>query len=331
MRAYILRRIGAMVIVLLALTAVMFILQQVSPFDPVRVAVGQEASPTVVAAARKRLGYDDPLPVQYVHYIEHALAGNLGKSLDTGDPVTSDIGSFLPASVELMLAAILIATPLALLIGVASAARWRGGTGIRIGSIVFASAPAFVLSVLSVLLFYSRLHWLPAGGRTSYLSAPAGPTGLLTVDGLLAGEPNVTWNAIQHLVLPAVALAPLPAVAVGRVLRGALLSNMRSEHVRAARARGLTETALVLRHCLRNAAGSGLAMAGLQLGGIFASLVVVETVFAWPGLGNYLAQAIPKGDFPAITGVTLLLGAMYVVVNTVVDVLQAVADPRIRP
>jgi len=309
----------------------MFILQQVSPFDPVRVAVGPEASHAVVAAARKRLGYDDPILLQYVHYIEHAVAGNLGTSLDTGNPVTTDIGSFVPASLELMLAAIVIATPLALLIGVASAARWRGGTVIRVGSIVFASAPAFVLSVLFVLLFYARLHWFPAGGRTSYLDAPTGPTGLLTIDGLLAGKPAVTWNAIQHLVLPAVALALVPAVAVGRVLRGALLSNMRSEHVRAARARGLTETALVLRHCLRNAAGSALAMTGLQIGAIFASLVVVETVFAWPGLGNYLSQAIPKGDFPAITGVTLLLGVLYVVVNTIVDVLQAVADPRIRP
>jgi peptide/nickel transport system permease protein len=331
MGVFILRRLGAMLVVLLALTAVMFILQRVSPFDPVRVAVGPEASPTVVAAARKRLGYDDPIPVQYVHYIEHAVAGNLGTSLDTGNPVTSDIGTFLPASLELMLAAILIATPLALLIGVASAARWKGATLIRVGSIVFASAPAFVLSVLFVLLFYSRLHWLPAGGRTSDLSAPSGPTGLLTVDGLMAGQPSVTWDAIQHLVLPAVALALVPAVAVGRVLRGALLTNMRSEHVRAARARGLTETALVLQHCLRNSAGPALAMSGLQLGAIFASLVVVETVFAWPGLGNYLSQAIPKGDFPVITGVTLLLGAMYVVVNTVVDILQAVADPRIRP
>jgi peptide/nickel transport system permease protein len=331
MGVHVLRRLGAMLVVLLALTAVMFILQRISPFDPVRLSVGPEASPTVVAAAHKRLGYDDPIPVQYVHYIDHAVAGNLGTSLNTGNPVTSDIGSFLPASLELMLAAIVIATPVALLIGVASAARWKGSTVIRVGSIVFASAPAFVLSVLFVLLFYSRLHWLPAGGRTSYLNAPSGPTGLLTVDGLLAGEPNVTWDAIQHLILPAVALALVPGVAVGRVLRGALLTNMRSEHVRAARGRGLTETALVLRHCLRNSAGSALAMSGLQLGAIFASLVVVETVFAWPGLGNYLSQAIPKGDFPVITGVTLLLGAMYVVVNTVVDILQAVADPRIRP
>jgi peptide/nickel transport system permease protein len=330
MSAYVARRVGAMLLVLLALTAVMFVLQQISPFDPVRVAVGPEASRAVVAAARHRLGYDDPIIVQYLRYVGHAFTGNLGISLRTGNPVMSDVGSFLPSSLELMLAALVIAVPLSLLFGLASAARWRGAAVLRLGTMTFASAPTFVLSVLFVLLFYSRLHWLPAGGRTGYFDAPSGPTGLLTIDGLLHGRPAVSWDAIQHLILPALALALLPAVAVGRVLRGALITNLRSEQVRAARSRGLSETALVLRHCLRNSAGPTLAMSGLMLGAMFTGLVVVETVFAWPGLGSYLDQSIPRGDFPAITGVTLLLGVIYVVTNTVVDILQAAADPRIR-
>ena len=151
MGAYVVRRLVAMAIVLLALTCVLFILQQISPYDPVRVSVGPEASSTVVAAARKRLGYDDPLAVQYVRYVRHAVTGNLGTSLRTGDPVTTDIGAFLPASLELLLAALSMAAPLALLIGVASAARWRGSSLIRVGSIIFASAPSFVLSVLFAL------------------------------------------------------------------------------------------------------------------------------------------------------------------------------------
>jgi peptide/nickel transport system permease protein len=331
MGAYVVRRLVAMAIVLLALTCVLFILQQISPYDPVRVSVGPEASSTVVAAARKRLGYDDPLAVQYVRYVRHAVTGNLGTSLRTGDSVTTDIGAFLPASLELLLAALSMAAPLALLIGVASAARWRGSSVIRVGSIIFASAPSFVLSVLFVLLFYSHLHWLPAGGRTTDFNASSGPTGLITLDGVLHGHAHVVWDGIEHLILPAFALGLLPAVAVGRVLRGALLTNVRSEHVRSARARGLTETALVVRHCLRNAAGPALAISGLMLGAMFAGLVVIETIFAWPGIGSYLAQSIPRGDFPAILGVTLLLGALYVVTNTVVDILQAVADPRLRP
>jgi len=330
MGAFVVRRLAAMVLVLLALTAVMFILQQISPFDPVRLAVGPEASQAVVAAARRRLGYDDPIIVQYLRYVGHAFTGNLGASLRTSNPVMSDIISFLPASAELMIAALIIAAPLSLLFGLASAARWRGAAVLRLGAIVFASAPSFVLSVLFVLLFYSRLHWLPAGGQTSYFNAPTGPTGLLVIDGLLHGQPAVAWDAVKHLVLPAFSLALLPAVAVGRVLRGALLTNMRSDHVRAARSRGLSETALVLRHALRNSAGPALAMSGLMLGAMFTGLIVVETVFAWPGLGSYLDQSIPRGDFPAITGVTLVLGVIYVVTNTIVDILQAAADPRIR-
>lgn len=331
MFAFVVRRLGAMVIVLVALTAMTFALQRISPFDPVRLALGPEASHAVVAAARRRLGYDDPLVVQFLHYVANAATGNLGRSLRTGDSVISDIGTFLPASIELMLASLVLATPLALLIGVASAARWRGGTMIRMGAMIFASAPAFVLAVVFVLVFYSRLHWLPAGGRTGYANAPTGPTGLLTIDGLLHGRPDVTWDAIAHLILPALSLSLLPAVAVGRVLRGALLTHLRSEHVRSARARGLTETALVLRHCLRNAAGPSLAMSGLMVGAMFAGLVVVENIFAWPGIGSYLAASIPRDDLPAILGVTLLFGLLYVVTNTVVDILQAVADPRLRP
>ena len=330
MGAFVVRRLGAMVLVLLALTAALFVLQKVSPVDPVRLAVGPNATKAVVNAARRRLGYDDPIYVQYVHYVGHAISGNLGTSLRTGDAVTTDIGTFLPASIELMLAALVIATPLALLFGVASAGRWRGAAILRLGTITFASAPTFVLAVLLVLLFYKRLGWLPPGGRSNYADAPTGPTGLLTLDGLLHGRPSVTVDALSHLVLPALSLALLPAMAVGRVLRGALITNLRADHVRSARSRGLSETRLVVRHCLRNSAGATLAMSGLMIGVMFAGLVVVETVFGWPGIGAYLEQSIPRSDFPAITGVTLLLGAMYVVMNTLIDILQAAADPRIR-
>ncbi len=330
MSAYIVRRLAAMVLVLLGLTLILFILQQISPFDPVRVALGPEASNAVVNAARHRLGYDDSLIVQYLRYVGHAFTGNLGTSLLTGHPVLSDIGTFLPASLELLLAALILAVPLALLIGVASASRWRGASAIRFGSIVLASAPSFVLSVVFVVIFYSRLHWLPAGGQTSAFNAPTGPTGLLAVDSLVHGQISTFGNALEHLIMPAFALGILPGVAVGRVLRGALISNMRSDHVRSARSRGLRETTIVLKHCLRNSAGPALAMSGLMLGAMFAALVVVETIFAWPGIGSYLDQAIPRDDQPAIMGVTLLLGVMYVVINAIVDILQAVADPRLR-
>jgi peptide/nickel transport system permease protein len=330
MGAFVLRRLLAMVAVLLVLVAALFALQRISPVDPVRVAAGPNATHAVVEAERQRLGYNDPLPVQYLRYVRDVATGNLQVSLRTGQPVASDLGGALPATIELVLAALLLAAPIALVIGIGGAARSRGAGVVRIGAMVLAAAPPFVLGTLGILIFYKDLGWLPAAGQTAFGDAPTGPTGLLTLDSLLAGRPDVWLDAIRHLVLPALCLAAVPAVAVGRVLRGAILTNLRADHVQVARAKGLSEWGVLMRHCLRNSAGPALAMSGLMVGVIFAGVTVVETVFAWPGIGSYVNQSIQRGDFPAIAGTTLLLGAAYVVVNAVVDVLQAVADPRIR-
>jgi peptide/nickel transport system permease protein len=330
MIAFAARRVGQMALVLLALTLVVFLLQRISPVDPVRAAVGPTASNQVVEAARERLGYADPIYVQYVRYVAHAVKGNLDISLRTGQPVASDIRRFGMASLELMLATLVLGIPMALALGTLSAARTRGSGVLRVLLTALSAAPSFLLAALGIILFYRVLHWLPATGQTDYVDVPTGPTGLLTVDGLISGQPAVTLDALKHLVLPALCLAALPAVAVGRVLRGGILANLRADHVRTARANGLLERDIVLRHTLRNSAGSALAMGGLMFGVLFANLAVVETIFAWPGIGQYVAQSIPRGDFPAIAGVTLLLGAVYLLVNTVVDLLQAAADPRLR-
>jgi peptide/nickel transport system permease protein len=330
MLSFTLRRLGSMLVVILVLIAAVFVLQRLSPTDPVRAKLGPSATNAIVAAERKRLGYDDPLPVQYVRYVGDAVTGNLQVSLRSGQPVLNDIKSFLPASLELVLFSLLLGVPLSLALGIASAARWRGLGVFRVSLLTSAAAPQFLLGALGILLFYHRLKWLPATGRTGYSDAPTGPTGFLTIDGLLAGRPAVTLDAIQHLIMPALALALLPAVAVGRVLRGSMIANLRADHVRVARSKGLTDWQLLRRHCLRNSAGPALAMSGLMLGLVFEGLVIVETVFAWPGIGSYVSASIPKDDFPAIAGVTMLLGATYVIVNTIVDLLQAAADPRIR-
>lgn len=313
MIVFIARRIGSMVLILLFLTAAVFLLQRVSKVDPVRAAVGQNASKQVVEAERERLGYDEPIFSQYLSYVGDAATGNLQTSLRTKQPVASDIENYLPASLELVLAALVFAVPMALFFGISGAARWRGTGPLRLLGLVLAAAPPFVLGILAIVFFYKKLGWLPASGRTELLHPP-----------------EVTWDAIQHLLLPAFTLALLPAVAVGRVLRGGIITNLRADHVRVARAKGLTEWQVLRRHTLRNAAGPALAMAGIMLGVMFASLTVVEVVFSWPGLGSYIAASLPGSDFPAIAGVTLLLGTVYVVVNTTVDILQAAADPRIR-
>jgi peptide/nickel transport system permease protein len=241
----------------------------------------------------------------------------------------TDLRAYLPATLELTLFAILLATVLAVFFGVASAARWRGAGILRIVMVAGASTPTFLLALLGLLLFYHRLHWLPATGRTSYNNAPTGPTGMLTIDGLLHGRPSVTIDAVKHLILPGLCVALLAAVSVGRVLRSSIIDSLRSDYVRTARAKGLPERRVLRRHALRNSAGAALSMGGLQIGLMFAGVVVIEQVFAWPGIGFYTVQSIPRSDFPAIAGVTLVLGAAYVLINTLVDIAQAAADPRI--
>lgn len=329
MLTLILKRLGATLGILLVLSFAVFLLQHLSHTDPVHAYLGANASKAAIARERHILGYDQPLIVQYGRYIDHLLTGNLGVSLRTRRPVATDLGAYLPATVELTAASLVLAVALGALLGLASAARSRGAGALRWVMLSGASAPAFLLAALGILFLYSKAHLVPATGRTGIATAPTGPTGLLVVDGLLHGRLDVAGDALWHLLLPALCIALGPAVAIGRVLRGSLTDTLHSDYVRTARAKGLSERTVVLRHALRNSMGAALAMTGLQAGLMFAGVVVIEVVFAWPGIGLYTAQSIPAADFPAIGGVTLVLGVAYVVINTAVDIAQAVADPRV--
>jgi peptide/nickel transport system permease protein len=211
----------------------------------------------------------------------------------------------------------------------ATAAKAAGSGLLRFVMVAGASTPPFLLALLGILVFYRKLGWLPATGRSSIANAPDGPTGLLTVDGLLHGRFDVIGDALKHLVLPGLCIAILPAVSIGRVLRSSLVTTLRADYVRTAQAKGLRPTVVLARHALRNSLGPALAMTGLQVGLMFAGVVVIEQIFAWPGIGLYTVQSIPRSDFPAIAGVTIVLGAAYVVINAIVDVFQALADPRL--
>jgi peptide/nickel transport system permease protein len=326
----ILRRVAEMVVVLLVLTAAVFILRQLQPADAARVALGGRASTGAIQEYRRELGFDQPLPVQYVTYLGNVIQGDFQISVRTQRPVSEDLAVALPATLELTLFAFGMAVVGGLALGTLGAARKRGSALIRGVMIFGASIPVFLLAYAGILLFSRKLGWLPGIGRTSYRDFELGPTGLLTVDSLLAGRIDVFVDAIQHLILPASTIALLSAVSIGRVLRSSLHSTLRSPYARTARAKGLPERVVIARHGLRNAAGPAISMAGLQVGLMFAGIVIVETIFAWPGIGWYMAQSIPTNDFAAIGAVTLILGAIYVVVNAAVDVLQMVADPRIR-
>jgi peptide/nickel transport system permease protein len=329
MRNFILTRLGATAVILVALTAVMFVLQHISPMDPVKAQLGANASGEAVAARRHALGLDQPLINQFWHYLTGAVSGDLGTSYRTRHPVSSDLGDFFPATLELALYGIALALILAALLAFGMTLKWRGSEVLRAVLFTGAAAPMFLLGILGLIVFYQQLGWVPANGRISVPNPPDGPTGLLTIDGLLAGRLDVVTNALHHLILPAVVIALGPAVAIGRVLRSSLLTDADSDYARTARAKGLSESRIMVGHVLRNCVGAAMSMTGLQVGLMFSGVLVIEQVFGWPGIGQYIAQSIPVADFPAIAGVTLMLGVLYVVINTAVDLLQAAADPRI--
>jgi len=331
MGSLIARRSVALVAVLFGLALIVFVLQAVVPANPARAMVGASAPPEAVAKKARELGYDKPLPVRFLDYMERVLSGNLQTSLRTREPVLSNLETFAPATLELALAAAAIAAVIGGGLGLLLAAGDKLARFLRVVLIAGASLPTFLSALLLIIVLYSTLHLLPASGRVSdTLAVPAGPTKILLLDALLHGEPGVFWSGLTHLIMPAFTLALIPALAIARVLASSCEAVMREDYVRTARTKGLRERTVILRHVLRNASGPPLTMSGLQFGLLLGGIVVVEQIFAWPGLGRYLDQSIAYADFPAITGVTLLLGTAYVIVNFLVDLAQAWADPRIR-
>ena len=327
MARFIIRRLAAVPLVLLVLTAIMFLLNRISPTDQAKEFLGPHAGKTAIAAMNSKLYLNRPLPVQFVHYVVQVSQGNLSTSLRTHRAVLSDISAYLPATIELaafgLVFALILATVLALLTTLA----WRGANIVRWLLISGASAPTFLLALGGILIFYSKLHWLPASGETSYFNPPGG---FLLISSLMKGNPAMFFDALRHIILPALCVAIGPAVSIGRILSASLSTAINSDYARTARSRGMREVVILLRHGFRNSLNAALAMTGLQVGMMLAGVVVIEDVFAWPGIGYYMAQSIPVGDFPGVAGVTLVIGALYVLVNAVVDILQAVADPRIR-
>jgi len=322
------RRIAGLASVLVAMTIVLFALQQIVPADPARAMVGPNAPNSVVEAKRAAMGLEQPLPVRYWHYMVQLSQGDLGQSIYTHNPVTRDLARFTPATLELVVVALFFG----ILIGAAVAlpqALSRWGPVLRLGLIGATSAPIFLTGLLLSLLFWYKLGWLPGGGRISPDDFAAGPTGFLLIDSILAGSPRMMLDVLAHLILPAFTLALPIAVAVGRTLASSLIEVYRQGYIRTARAKGLSERVVLTRHALKNAAGPPLSMIALQVALIFNNLLIVERLFAWPGLGLYMVQAFASADLPAILGVALVAAATYLVVAAIVDILRALFDPRL--
>jgi ABC-type dipeptide/oligopeptide/nickel transport system permease component len=330
MLVFIAKRLISLVGILIAMTFIVFGLQQIIPADPVRAIVGMNAPRATAEAKRKELGLDQPLPQRYGRYLSRLAVGDLGVSTRTHRPVAVDLAHFLPASAELMLAAFAVGITLALAAALPNAAG-HGGNAVATGIIAASSAPIFLVAQVFALILWYWLGWFPGGGRLGPDTLPPdGPTGLFVLDGLLNGHPSTSIEALYHLTIPALTLALPVAAALGRALTSSMTGVLRQTYVRTARAKGLSEFVVVRRHVLRNAAPVPVAMIGLQFQQMFMNILIVEGMFAWPGVGSYLVQAFAASDLPAILGVSIAFGGCYLVLAALIDVLQALLDPRIE-
>lgn len=330
---YVLRRLAFLVLICFGVTLITFTISHVIPGDPARLAAGPGAQEEQVEALRELLGLDDPLPTQYVNYLRDLAHGDLGFSIITRQPVSEELERRLPATLELVFVS--FAIYLVLGIGLALVAATTAWRGIDFTVRVFATAafaiPAFVLALWLQVLLYLHLGWLPASGRLDILTEPPKDiTGFLLVDSLLSGRLDAFADASRHLVLPVIALTfGLMAIAV-RIVRATVLAELEKDYVRMLRLKGLSEHEIVRKHVLRNALVPVLALFGVQFGYLIGGTVVIETIFAWPGVGAYAFDSLIALDYAPVMGVTLVVTAIFVLVNFGIDLLYPAVDPRIR-
>jgi len=308
MKSYLWRRFYSMLIILFCVSVIAFFLMHLVPGDPAQIIAekkhGEDVSKQTVELVRREMGLDRPILIQYFHWLGGILRGDLGESFRTGRPVWSEIMARLPATIELALAALLVSLVIAIPVGIISALKQYSllDNASMIGALAGVSMPNFWLGLLLILVFSVQLEWLPVFGR---------------------GE-------LRHLVLPAVTLGTGMAAVTARLVRSSILEVLKQDYIRTARAKGLVEMLVVYRHVLKNSFIPVITVVGLQFGSLLEGAVVVEVIFAWPGIGELLYDSILARDSPMIQGCVLIIAIMYVTVNLLVDISYAWLDPRIR-
>ncbi len=324
------RRLLLLLPTLLGLSLLTFALLHLLPGDPAQVMLGEHATAEQVARFRLKMGLEQPLPVQYLRYLGSLARGDWGRSIKTNLPVTTELGQRLPATVELGLAAMVLACLMGIPLGVLAARRPGSWADLLAngGMLVGVSVPLFWLGLLLAYLFGYRLGWLPPSGRLSIGVEVQSSAYLL--HSLLSGNWAALANALKHLILPALTLSTAPLAVVVRMTRTSLREALADEYVRTARAKGLPERAVVLGHALRNAWLPILTVIGLQAGLLFSGAILTETVFSWPGLGQLVVDRILSRDYPVVQGVVLVTALLIVSINLVTDLCYAYLDPRIR-
>ena len=332
---FIVKRLGIGILLVFGVMLMSFILTQLVPGDPAAANLGQQAveDPAAVAAFRQKYGLDKPLPVQFFTYIWNVLHGDLGLSQQSHRPVSTDLAEYVPATFELAIFAIVLSLLVGVTLGILAAVtrdRWPDQV-LRVVSLGGVSMPTFWIALMAFYFLFFKWGILPGGGRLDPTETPpAHITGMYTVDALLHGQWSLFGSALYHLILPGLVLATFTIGLLLRFTRASVLEILGNDYVRAARAKGLPERVVVMRHVLRPALVSIITVAGVAFGSLLSGAVLVENIFSWPGLGQYAYLSAINLDLPAIMGVSLVVAVVYITMNLLVDVLYGVIDPRIR-
>lgn len=357
MTRYIIRRLLLLIPVLVGISIVTFAMLRLIPGDPAQIMLGEHATREAVAAIRERLGLDQPMHIQYLRYVESALRLDLGRSIKTNRPVLQEIGQRLPATVELTMGAMLIACLVGLPAGILAAYKHNSAfdLGTMFASLLGVSMPIFWLGLMLAYIFGFRLGWLPPSSRLTIgvemvtiaeaWGLASGPpvqssTRIMTPNEFFSGfyilRAILTWNGralrdvLSHLVLPSIALGSIPMAIIARMTRSSMLEVLSEDYIRTARAKGLKEQAVLLRHALKNAFMPIITIIGLQFGLLLGGAILTETIFSWPGLGRLVVDRILFRDYPTVQGAVLVIALIFVFVNLLVDISYAYIDPRIH-
>ncbi len=332
---YLVRRILFAIPTVLGISVMVFIVANAIPADPITANLPANAlnNEEMITAFRAKWGLDKPLIDQYFAYVGNLLQGNMGVSIKTRNPVIEDIRQFLPATIELSSIAIVLGITLGISTGVISAV-WKNSFIdyiVRTISLVGVSFPIFLLALLGLTVFHAQLGWVAGPGRLDFIMRdPPAVTGFFTIDAALSGQWDVFRSAVSHLILPSFILGIYVAGIIARITRSSLLEVLGMDFMRTARAKGIHEARVILRHGLSNALIPVVTIIGLSYSSLLVGAVLTESIFAWPGIGRYMFRAATSQDFPAIMGVSMLFALVYVGVNFIVDILYYFIDPRIR-
>lgn len=331
---YIVKRLLSLVPVLLGITLLVFSFLHFIPGDPAVALLGERATPEQLAALRERLGLNQPLVTQYLTFLNDLLHFRLGISITSGIPIADEIRQRFPATLELSIAAMLVAIVLGVPAGILAAVRknrWLDNLTMA-GSLLGVSLPVYWLGLLLIYLFAVHLHWLPSGGRisvdTGFHFKPM--TGFYVLDALLRLDGAAFTDILAHLILPAIALGTIPLAILARITRSAMLETLSQDYIRTARAKGLPERWVILRHAFKNALLPITTIVGLQFGTLLGGAILTETIFSWSGIGSWIYDGILARDYPVVQGGVITVAIAFVLINLLVDLSYAILDPRIQ-